>query len=118
MHEHRTFVELMRTRADEHGDRPALIFSPDPLRAEADETMTYGELDRAARRVAALLQERFTVGDRLLVLHPSGPGFARSLLGCMYAGMVPVPAPPPDGPQRKQAGRPPPIARDPGAVGA
>ncbi|MCX5335768.1 fatty acyl-AMP ligase [Streptomyces sp. NBC_00140] len=118
MHEHRTFVELMRARADEHGDRTALIFSADPLRAEADETMTYGELDRAARRVAALLQERFAVGDRLLVLHPSGPGFARSLLGCMYAGMVPVPAPPPDGPQRKQAGRLAAIARDAGAVGA
>ncbi|MFD3842587.1 fatty acyl-AMP ligase [Streptomyces sp. NPDC058642] len=118
MHQHRTFVELMRTRADEHGDRTALVFSADPLRAEADETLTYGELDRAARRVAALLQERFTVGDRLLVLHPSGPGFARSLLGCMYAGMVPVPAPPPDGPQRKQAGRLAAIARDAGAVGA
>ncbi|MFF1296211.1 MULTISPECIES: fatty acyl-AMP ligase [unclassified Streptomyces] len=118
MDQHRTFVELMRARADEHGDRTALIFSADPLRAEADETLTYGELDRAARRVAALLQERFTVGDRLLVLHPSGTGFARSLLGCMYAGMVPVPAPPPDGPQRKQADRLAAIARDAGAAGA
>ncbi|MEU9918210.1 fatty acyl-AMP ligase [Streptomyces sp. NPDC051001] len=118
MHEHRTFVELMRARADEHGDRTALIFSADPLCAEADETLTYGELERAARRVAALLQERFAVGDRLLVLHPSGPGFARSLLGCMYAGMVPVPAPPPDGSQRKRADRLAAIARDAGAVGA
>lgn len=118
MHEHKTFVELMRARADEHGDRTALIFSADPLRAEADETMTYGELDRAARRVAVLLQDRFVVGDRLLVLHPSGPGFARSLLGCMYAGMVPVPAPPPDGPQRRQADRLAAIARDAGAAGA
>lgn len=118
MHEHKTFVELMRARADEHGDRTALIFSVDPLRAEADETMTYGELDRAARRVAALLQERFTVGDRLLVLHPSGPGFAQSLLGCMYAGMVPVPAPPPDGRQRRQDDRLAAIARDAGAAGA
>ncbi|MPY58063.1 fatty acyl-AMP ligase [Streptomyces spongiae] len=118
MHERKTFVELMCARADEHGDRTALIFSVDPLRAEADETMTYGELDQAARRVAALLQERFAVGDRLLVLHPSGPGFARSLLGCMYAGMVPVPAPPPDGRQRRQADRLAAIARDAGAAGA
>jgi acyl-CoA synthetase (AMP-forming)/AMP-acid ligase II len=118
MHEYKTFVELMRARAAEHGDRTALIFSVDPLRAEADQTMTYGELDRAARRVAALLQERFAVGDRLLVLHPSGTGFARSLLGCMYAGMVPVPAPPPDGRQRRQADRLAALARDAGAAGA
>jgi acyl-CoA synthetase (AMP-forming)/AMP-acid ligase II len=118
MHEHKTFVELLRARAAEHGDRTALIFSVDPLRAEADETVTYGELDLAARRVAALLQERFAVGDRLLILHPSGPGFAQSLLGCMYAGMVPVPAPPPDGRQRRQADRLAAIARDAGAAGA
>ncbi|MFF4249651.1 fatty acyl-AMP ligase [Streptomyces sp. NPDC001663] len=118
MHEHKTFVELMCARAAEHGDRTALIFSVDPLRAEADETLTYGELDQAARRVAALLQERFAVGDRLLVLHPSGPGFAQSLLGCMYAGMVPVPAPPPDGHQRRQGDRLAAIARDAGVAGA
>ncbi|GAA3793345.1 fatty acyl-AMP ligase [Streptomyces chiangmaiensis] len=118
MHEYKSFVELMCARAAEHSDRTALIFSVDPLRAEADETMTYGELDWAARRVAALLQDRFAVGDRLLVLHPSGPGFARSLLGCMYAGMVPVPAPPPDGRQRRQADRLAAIARDAGAAGA
>ncbi|WP_216588138.1 fatty acyl-AMP ligase [Streptomyces brasiliscabiei] len=118
MRRHRSFVELMCVRAAEHGDRTALVFSGDPLRAEADETMTYGELDRAARRVAALLRDRFSVGDRLLVLHPSGPGFAQSLLGCMYAGMVPVPAPPPDGRQRRQADRLAAIARDAGAAGA
>ncbi|MEV6168027.1 fatty acyl-AMP ligase [Streptomyces sp. NPDC051954] len=118
MHEHKTFVELMCARAAEHGDRIALIFSVDPLRAEADEALTYGELDRAARRVAALLQDRFAVGDRLLILHPSGPGFARSFLGCLYAGMVPVPAPPPDGRQRRQGDRLAAIARDAGAAGA
>lgn len=118
MHEHKTFVELMCARAAEHSDRTALIFSVDPLRAEADETMTYGELDLAARRVAALLQERFAVGDRVLVLHPSGPGFARSFLGCVYAGMVPVPAPPPDGHQGRQGDRLAAIARDAGAAGA
>ncbi|CAM5509921.1 fatty acyl-AMP ligase [Streptomyces canus] len=117
-HEHRSFVDLMGARAAEHGDRTALIFSADPLRAEADETLTYGELDRSARQVAALLQDRFSIGDRLLVLHPSGTGFARSLLGCMYAGMIPVPAPPPDGRQRRQADRLAAITRDAGAAGA
>ncbi|MDQ0762470.1 fatty acyl-AMP ligase [Streptomyces canus] len=117
-HEHRSFVELMCARAAQHGDRTALIFSADPLRAEADETMTYGELDRSARQVAALLQDRFSAGDRLLILHPSGPGFARSLLGCMYAGLVPVPAPPPDGRPGRQADRLAAIARDAGAAGA
>ena len=117
MHEHKSFVDLMCARAAEHGDRAALVFSVDPLRAEADETTTYGELDHAARRVAVLLQDRFAAGDRLLVLHPSGPGFATSFLGCVYAGMVPVPAPPPDGYQR-QAERLAAIARDAGVTGA
>ncbi|WP_433331278.1 fatty acyl-AMP ligase [Spirillospora sp. CA-294931] len=120
MPEYKSFVELMCARAAEHGDRTALIFSADPLRApseQADPTLTYADLDRAARRIAALLQARFAAGDRLLVLHPSGPGFARTFLGCVYAGMIPVPAPSPDGYQR-QADRLAAVARDSAAVGA
>lgn len=117
MNEHSSFVELMCARAMEHGDQTALVFSADPFRPERDEILTYRSLDQAARRVAALLQARFAPGDRVLVLQPTGLGFASSFLGCVYAGMVPVAAPPPDG-HRRQADRIAAIARDADAVAA
>lgn len=111
MHEHTSFVDLMSARVHEHGDRVALVHSADPLRPGSEETLTYAELDTGARRAAALLQDRFAAGERVLVLQPTGPGFARAFLACMYAGMIPVSAPPPDG-YRRQARRLAAIARD------
>ncbi|MFI0367300.1 fatty acyl-AMP ligase [Actinomadura sp. 1N219] len=117
MNENRTFVESMCARAAEHGDRVAVVFSPDPFRAGADLTLTYGELDRDARAIAALLQDRFAPGSRILVLHPTGLDFTRSFIGCLYAGMVPVAAPLPDG-YRRQTDRLAAIARDADAAAA
>ncbi|RFU41878.1 peptide synthetase [Actinomadura logoneensis] len=117
MNEHSTLVELMCARAAEHGDRTALVFSADPFRPERDEILTYQGLDQAARRVAALLQARFAAGARVLVLHPTGPAFAESFLGCVYAGMVPVAAPTPHD-NRRLTDRVAAIARDADAVAA
>lgn len=56
---------------------------------------TFEELDEHARRTAAWLQLTCAPGDRVLLLYPSGPAFVAALLGCLYAGMVAVPAPVP-----------------------
>ncbi|GAA3947128.1 fatty acyl-AMP ligase [Actinomadura viridis] len=90
------FVEILRERRADRGDREALVFVDDP-RAGARESVTYAELDRDARRVAARLAGHAAPDDRALLLHPSGPGFARAFFGCLYAGVIPVPAPPPEG---------------------
>ncbi|MBC6447499.1 fatty acyl-AMP ligase [Actinokineospora xionganensis] len=61
---------------------------------ESDDTRwTYARLDAEARKVGAWLRARFPVGERLLLLYPTGVDFVAALVGCLYAGMAAVPAP-------------------------
>jgi 8-amino-7-oxononanoate synthase/acyl carrier protein len=57
--------------------------------------ITYGELDRQARAIAAWLQAHGLQGQRALLLYPPGLEFIASFFGCQYAGVVAVPAYPP-----------------------
>ncbi|MFF4251894.1 fatty acyl-AMP ligase [Streptomyces sp. NPDC001663] len=57
---------------------------------------TYGELDARARTVAAALHGRGAEGAPVLVATGSGADTVAALLGCLYAGAVAVPVPPPD----------------------
>lgn len=57
--------------------------------------MTYSELDRRARAVAALLQRRAEPGETALLALPSGVDFFVALYACAYAGIVGVPVPSP-----------------------
>ncbi len=61
----------------------------------ADRGLSYTELDRGAQRVAACLSRFTRPGDRALLLFPPGADFIVSFLGCLYAGVVAVPAYPP-----------------------
>ena len=54
--------------------------------------MTYGELDRRARVIAARLQLELQPGDRALLVYPPGLDFIAAFFGCLYAGVVAVPA--------------------------
>ena len=89
-----TWVELMCWRSRHHPDRRALTFLQNSEKEESH--LTYGELDRSARCVAAGLQSRgIAPGERVLMLYPSGLEFAAGFLGCLYAGVMAIPAPPP-----------------------
>jgi len=89
-----TIVDLLELRAEREPDRTALIFLRD---GETDEEpLTYGELARHARSIAVRLRERAAPGDRILLLYPPGLDFVKGIFGCLYAGMVAVPAYPPD----------------------
>lgn len=59
------------------------------------QTLIAADWDGQARRVAAWLRERGAVGDRVLLAHGPGLGFMTGFFGCLYAGMVAVPAYPP-----------------------
>lgn len=88
-----TLVDLARHRADRQADRNGYLFLSD---GETDETpLTYGELDRQARAIAAWLQSHGMQGERALLLYPAGLEFIASFFGCLYAGVVAVPAYPP-----------------------
>ncbi|WP_279489315.1 AMP-binding protein [Actinomadura sp. KC216] len=74
----------------------AVVFASgpdDPLSAEA---LSYAELDRGARAMAAYLQRQVEPGDRVLVLHRPGIEFVKSFAGCLYAGAVPIACPVPE----------------------
>ncbi|WP_311971042.1 non-ribosomal peptide synthase/polyketide synthase [Pseudomonas baltica] len=78
------------TRADE----PALRF----LDGHSDDglVLTYGQLDQRARVMAAALTQRAEPGERALLLLPSGPDYVAAFFACLYAGVIAVPAYPPE----------------------
>ncbi|MEK7785960.1 MAG: AMP-binding protein, partial [Chloroflexota bacterium] len=89
-----TLVELLRRRALRQPDRRVYTFLVD---GEAEEVhLTYEELDRRARRIAAVLQSHKATGERALLLYPPGLDYIAGFFGCLYAGVVAVPAYPPD----------------------
>ncbi|UVT14316.1 MAG: amino acid adenylation domain-containing protein [Nitrospira sp.] len=88
-----TLVDLARERAGQFTDRLAYRFLADG-ESEVCE-MTYGELDRRARAIAAWLQSLGAQGERAILLYPPGLDYIAAFFGCLYAGVVAVPAYPP-----------------------
>ncbi len=88
------FVDLLRFRASEHPERTAYIFLENGESEEA--RLTYAQLDSKAREIANhLLKSGAEKGDRALLLYPAGLDFITAFFGCLYAGMIAVPAYPP-----------------------
>jgi len=86
-------VDLLLHRSTHQGHDRAFIFLRD---GESDEvTLTYRELDRQARAIGARLQAMGMTGERALLLYPAGLDFIAAFFGCLYAGVVAVPAYPP-----------------------
>jgi acyl-CoA synthetase (AMP-forming)/AMP-acid ligase II len=95
-----TMVDLLRERAAGNGDRIAFVFLEDG--AVETQRMTFRALDERASAVAASLQETGSEGQRALVIYPAGLDFLIGLFGCLYAGLVAVPAPPPEASRLKR----------------
>jgi len=87
-------VRLLRWRARHQGRDLAYIFLEDGERAEMQ--MTYDELDRRARAIAATIQTYGIEGERVLLLYPPGLDYIAGFFGCLYAGAIAVPAYPPN----------------------
>jgi amino acid adenylation domain-containing protein len=88
-----TVVELLRLRGFTQPDRDAFTFLLDGETKRA--TLTYQQLDQLARRIAVQLQARGLTGERALLLYPPGLDYLAAFFGCLYAGVVAVPAYPP-----------------------
>jgi acyl-CoA synthetase (AMP-forming)/AMP-acid ligase II len=92
--EHASLVALLRMRAACQANQRACAFLVDGEREEIH--LTYGELDARARAIAAWLQQRGLAGQRALLLYRPGLDYIAAFFGCLYAGVVAVPAYPPD----------------------
>jgi acyl-CoA synthetase (AMP-forming)/AMP-acid ligase II len=88
-----SLVQILQWRAQGQSDQRAYVFVAD--RGVETAALTFGDLDRRARAVAAQLVEMTRSGDRALLLFPPGLDFLVAFFGCLYAGVVAVPAVPP-----------------------
>jgi len=88
-----TFVDVLRSWAELRPEHTALTFLEDG--EVPSQTLTYESLDRRAREIAIGLRRIVSAGDRVVLLHPTGLDFVTAFFGCLYAGVVPVPAYPP-----------------------
>ncbi|WP_130903346.1 non-ribosomal peptide synthetase [Pseudomonas sp. Sample_23] len=93
-----TLVQALKRRAALTPDRLALRF----LAENADQAvvLTYRELDQRARTIAAALQAQAGFGERAVLLFPSGADYVAAFFGCLYAGVIAVPAYPPESARR------------------
>lgn len=87
-------VSALQHWAKVRADRPAVYFT-DGENYGADQVLTFGQLDAAARKVAAYLQRFNAGGQRVLLMYPPVIDFVVGFFGCLYAGATAVPAFPP-----------------------
>lgn len=88
-----TLGDLLRWRAADQPDFPLYTYLVDGETQAIQ--LTLGQLDQAARAIAATLQTMTRKGDRALLLYPSGLEFIAAFFGCLYAGVLAVPVAPP-----------------------
>jgi acyl-CoA synthetase (AMP-forming)/AMP-acid ligase II len=89
-----SLVELLRWRARQQPDQKIYTYLAD---GEVEGThLTHAELDSQSRAIAALLQSFGASGVRGLLLYTAGLEFIPAFFGCLYAGVIAVPLPPPN----------------------
>ena len=91
---YQTLVDVLRARARDRSNERAFTFLADG-ETESD-ALTYGQIDAKARSIAAALASHGLIpGERALLLYPPGLEFIAAFFGCLYAGIIAVPAYPP-----------------------
>lgn len=85
------FSEVLTHWADARPSTLAFRFVQD----EREQTVDYGQLDAAARRIAAAMVERTDPGQRALLIYGPGLAFIEAFAACVHAGITAVPVFPP-----------------------
>jgi 8-amino-7-oxononanoate synthase/acyl carrier protein len=87
-----TLIDSLRYWAEQQPQEVAYYYTD----GEAEESsLTYEQFDGHARAIAARLVDLGMSGERALLLYPPGLEFIVAWFGCLYAGVVAVPAYPP-----------------------
>lgn len=88
-----SLVDVFRHRATTQPHDTAYTFL---LNGEEEAgSLTFSELDKRARTLAVRLLADAAPGDRALLLYPSSLDYVVGFVGCLYAGVIPVPNYPP-----------------------
>lgn len=99
-----TIVAALRRWASLAPERPAYHLLGESN--EIADSLSYATLDRRARSIAAQLATHRLPPDACAVLlYPEGPDFIAAFMGCLYAGIIAVPAPFPGALRSMQDGR-------------
>src|SRR5262245_5150696 len=88
-----SWVDVLRAQALHIPNKVAFTFLADGEHSTVP--LTYEQLDRQARGIGAELASHAAPRARVLLLYPPGLEFIAGFFGCLYAGMVGVPAVPP-----------------------
>lgn len=86
-----TLLDVLRWRAEYEAHQCAYVFLSD----QGEEKITYSELNHKAQIIARLLLEENAKGDRVMLFFNPGLNYIVAFFGCLYAGMIAVPAYPP-----------------------
>ncbi|MFV2117039.1 fatty acyl-AMP ligase [Streptomyces sp. Act-28] len=98
--ENGSFTQHVRDRLLAHGDDRFYAFVKEGTEDLVEERARYRDLDVEARSIAAwLASSAAPAGKPVLLLFPAGLDFLRAFLGCLYAGVIAVPAPVPTDPR-------------------
>ncbi|BDT92325.1 MULTISPECIES: fatty acyl-AMP ligase [Nocardia] len=88
-----TYVHHVRQQISDYGTTRSYTYLHEAGRELREEVLTYLELDHDARAVAAWLADRPEAAQPVVLLYHDGLAFLRAFLGCLYAGVIAVPAP-------------------------
>lgn len=92
MTEMQSILDALLAHVRSNGDATAYTF----LKSDDQRlSISFNELDERARDIAHALLQHAEPGERALLTYPSGLDFIEAFLGCLYAGIVAVPAYPP-----------------------
>jgi acyl-CoA synthetase (AMP-forming)/AMP-acid ligase II/acyl carrier protein len=89
-----TLIDALQHHALHNPDGEAYLFLEDG--EHEGRRLTYSGLEQRTRALGRWLSQQVPIGARVLLLLPSGLEFIEAFLGCLYAGMVAVPAYPPE----------------------
>jgi amino acid adenylation domain-containing protein len=91
----RSLVDILHWRAQRQPDERLYTFLLSDESSE-DQHLTYREFEQRVRAVASLLQQADAMGRSALLLYPPGLDYVVAFFGCLYAGVVAIPAYPPN----------------------